>query len=82
LLNKEEEYLNIVSDQIDSPTSANYIVDATAYCLQNLSEEGYGTYNIKNYGKTGWRGVAIFVMSQLAKCDIKLRTTVKNISQF
>ena len=71
--------MNIVSDQIGSPTSANYIADITSYCLQNLSEEHYGIYNITNSGKTSWYELATFVVSQLVKCDIKLKTTVKNI---
>ena len=78
-LAKEKEYLNIVSDQIGSPTSANYIADATAYCLQNLKEEQYGIYNITSSGKASWYELATFTINQLIKNKIELKATIKNI---
>ncbi len=78
-LAKEKEYLNIVSDQIGSPTSANYIADVTAHCLQNLSEDRYGIYNITSSGKTSWYELATFIIGQIVKYDIEIKTTIKNI---
>lgn len=59
-LASEREELNIVTDQIGSPTWARLIADATAHCLrqsaQELSVNNFesGIFNLTSSGETSW----------------------------
>ena len=56
----EREELNIVSDQIGSPTPASLIADVTANCLLLLTAGigQTGVYHLAPTGQTSWHGLA------------------------
>lgn len=78
-LAKEKDNLSIVSDQIGVPTCANYIADITAYCIKNLNNKLYGTYNLTPTGETSWHGLATFVINELNKKNINFKATTQTI---
>ena len=60
-LGKERDSLNIVNDQIGTPTYARDIAITTMSILQNLSNTNfaeYGIYNYSNGGVTNWADFA------------------------
>ena len=80
-LAKEKKELRIISDQIGSPTSADFIADVTAHCIiQSLAEKKYGIFNLTTEGAVSWHGLAKFVVSELYNLGIKFKTTPDNIT--
>ena len=77
LANKHSQ-LNIVDDQIGSPTSASSIAIATALAMKNPVD---GVYHMTSSGKTSWCGFARKIFSQAAKLEILDNTpTINGIS--
>jgi dTDP-4-dehydrorhamnose reductase len=70
--------LNIVDDQVGSPTSANSIAIATAFAMKNPVD---GIYHMTSSGKTSWCGFARKIFAQAAKLGILNNTpTINGIS--
>jgi dTDP-4-dehydrorhamnose reductase len=67
--------LNIVDDQIGSPTWANSIAMATAMALQNPTN---GLYHLTSSGKTSWYGFARKIFSQAVKLNLIAQMPVVN----
>ena len=67
-LGRENDELNIVNDQIGSPTWASSIAMATALCLQN--SDANGIYHMTSSGKTSWCGFARRIFSQTEKLGL------------
>jgi dTDP-4-dehydrorhamnose reductase len=79
-LANEREELRIVSDQIGSPTSADFIADVTAHCIvQSLNDKKYGVYNLTSSGEISWHGLAKFAINELQKTGINFKTIPNNI---
>ena len=58
-LSKNHDELNVVSDQIGSPT---YTVDLAKLLVEMSETEKYGTYNVNNEGYTSWADFAEYIM--------------------
>lgn len=63
----EKNELNVVDDQIGSPTWAKSIAMITAITLQNPID---GLYHLTSSGKTSWSGFARRIFAQAAKLNI------------
>ncbi len=66
-LAKTRDELNIVDDQIGSPTSAQSIALGTLLALQNPTD---GLYHITSSGKTSWCGFARKIFAQAYKLQL------------
>ena len=66
-LAKEKDELNIVDDQVGSPTWANSIAMATALALHNPID---GLYHMTSSGKTSWCAFARRIFSQAKKLHL------------
>jgi len=67
-LGSEKDELNIVNDQIGSPTWASSIAMATALSLHKSDENGI--FHMTSSGKTSWCGFARRIFSQAEKLGI------------
>lgn len=71
--------LNVVSDQIGAPTSAELVADITAVCLHQLIQKSVdpnsfsGTYHLACKGETSWHRYAQLVISEAINCGMSLR---------
>jgi len=74
-LANEKDQLNIVDDQIGSPTWANSIAMATAIALKNPVD---GLFHLTSSGKTSWSGFARRIFSIAEKLDLIQNTPVVN----
>jgi dTDP-4-dehydrorhamnose reductase len=80
----ERNELNIVADQIGSPTSARLIAETTALCLQqSLGEKHYGTfssglYHLTTSDNTSWHGFSEEIVN-IARSTLEIQLMVKNI---
>ncbi|HEY8707520.1 MAG TPA: sugar nucleotide-binding protein, partial [Burkholderiaceae bacterium] len=63
-LAKERDTLNVIDDQIGSPTGADLLADLTAHALRALlwHPELAGTYHAVAQGETSWHGYARHVI--------------------
>nr|WP_316640615.1 dTDP-4-dehydrorhamnose reductase [uncultured Roseateles sp.] len=77
----QREQLNVVADQIGSPTSAELLADITAHALRQTLQQPLqqmqlaGLYHLSAAGHTSWQGFASFIVEQaLARGqDLRLR---------
>jgi len=77
-LAQDIEELDIVDDQIGSPTWAKSIAIITAITLQNPVD---GLYHLTSSGKTSWSGFARRIFSQAARLNlINIAPKVKGIT--
>lgn len=67
-LGRENDELNIVDDQIGSPTWASSIAMATALCLRHSDENGI--FHMTSSGKTSWCGFARRIFSHAEKLGL------------
>ena len=73
-LGKDRDRLNIVSDQIGTPTYARDIAESTMQVIKQIANpafENYGIYNFSNAGITNWADFAkkIFELENI-KCEV------------
>jgi dTDP-4-dehydrorhamnose reductase len=61
----EREQLNVINDQIGTPTGADLLADVSAHALRRLARqpELAGTYHVAAGGETSWHGYAQFVIA-------------------
>lgn len=84
-LARERERLDIVSDQIGAPTSAEMIADITSLCLckltsnHDLANRASGTYHLVPTGSTSWYEYAKHVISEAAMHGMDLSVTVDDV---
>lgn len=74
-LAQEKPELNIVDDQVGSPTLASSLAMATALTLTKPVD---GLYHMTSSGKTSWCGFARRIFSQAKKLDIIPNTPIVN----
>jgi len=68
-LGKEKKYINVVNDQIGSPTNAN---DLAYHILKLIETEEYGIYNCTGKGECTWYEFAKMIIKLSGeKCEIK-----------
>lgn len=81
-LAQTKETLNVVSDQIGAPTSAEFIADTSAeLALRTLNEkhELFGIYNLVPNGTTSWCDFAKWIVSQTQSLGIDQALKPQNI---
>ena len=66
-LSKTHDKLNVVNDQIGSPT---YTVDLAKLLVEMVQTEKYGTYNVNNEGYCSWAEFAKYIMKISGKKTI------------
>ncbi|RJX30674.1 MAG: dTDP-4-dehydrorhamnose reductase [Oxalobacter sp.] len=73
-LAKERDDLNIVSDQIGAPTSAELIADITALAILAWQADilPEGVYHLTASGETSWHGLASYVLDRAIAKGMKL----------
>jgi len=67
-LGNEKDQLNVVSDQIGTPTHAVDLAEALIAIIQKNSENAFGIYNFSNEGQCSWYDFAdeIFKVNHIA----------------
>lgn len=81
-LASERETLNIVADQIGTPTSSNAIAEAMMQILQQGSFDVSGVYHLVNSGQASWFEFAQAIVEEsnaLRQRERKVRLLVKHI---
>src|SRR5690606_4173685 len=80
-LGRERVELNVVDDQIGSPTSADLIADVSAHLLAALLDgRGRpGLYHLASGGHTSWCGYARFIMAEAQRLGLDLRCTPESV---
>ena len=80
-LARERESLNIVSDQIGAPTSAELIADVTALSIAayfaNVLPEGM--YHLTAAGETSWHGLASYAVEKAIENGVELKLNTQSI---
>jgi dTDP-4-dehydrorhamnose reductase len=75
-LARERDSLNIIDDQIGSPTGADLLADVTAHAIRTALQrpEVSGLYHVVAGGEISWHGYARFVIdfAERAGIDIKV----------
>lgn len=75
----ERDSLNVVSDQIGAPTSAELIADVTALCIAKITQGKHGIeslsgiYHLVAKGETSWYQYAKFVLAKAEEAGISLK---------
>jgi dTDP-4-dehydrorhamnose reductase len=84
---QEKSFLNIVSDQQGTPTSADTIADVTYKIIKTILKkpnfEDFGTYHIALEGETNWYQYACFINDEAVRLGLKTTMTshdIKSIS--
>ena len=63
-LGKDRRQLNVVADQVGSPTWSKDLARAIAACIPKLGEETYGTYHYTNSGVASWYDFAVAIFEE------------------
>ncbi len=80
-LGKERDALNVVTDQIGSPTSAELIADITtkaitAFYAKTLPE---GIYHLTASGQTSWHNLACYLMKKAHEAKMPMKLSPERI---
>ncbi len=79
-LAKEKESLSVVNDQVGSPTSAEFIADATIKCVEKgINNENSGIYHLTSKGAVSWYEFAQYIVKFLTNQGEKFTLKVENI---
>ena len=82
-LSQEKTFLNIVSDQIGSPTSADTLANVTCKIIKtmfsNPNFKDFGTYHITLEGETDWYHYTCLIVEEAARLGLKTNMTPKAI---
>lgn len=80
-LARERETLDIVSDQLGAPTSAELIADITAIAIASCQSDTLreGIYHLTAAGSTSWYGLACYIVQQARMRGMALKLDVPNI---
>jgi dTDP-4-dehydrorhamnose reductase len=74
---KDNESLNIVSDQCGSPASAVMLASVTFNIIDAIFKKNnftdYGTYHVTNEGETNWHNYANFIAVEAIKLGLKIK---------
>ena len=70
-LGNEKEYINVVSDQIGTPTYAGDLADVIVKIIPQMNEKNSGIYHFTNTGVCSWYDFAVEIMEKSGlKCVV------------
>ena len=77
----ERDTLNVISDQIGAPTSAELLADITAHAILKTQRDSTlaGLYHCTASGETSWHGYAHYVLQQAEQLGWPLRATAEKV---
>jgi dTDP-4-dehydrorhamnose reductase len=82
-LAQEKSSLNVVSDQIGTPTSSDVLANATynivKTILKNNNFKYFGTYHVTSIGDTDWFHYACFIIDGAIRLGLKTTMTSRDI---
>ncbi|MEO6975102.1 MAG: dTDP-4-dehydrorhamnose reductase [Gallionella sp.] len=80
-LARERDRLNIIDDQIGSPTGADLLADVTAYAIRTALQrpEVSGLYHVVAGGEISWHGYARFVIDFAGRAGIDIKVPLDAI---
>jgi dTDP-4-dehydrorhamnose reductase len=82
-LAQEKSSLNVVSDQMGTPTSSDLLAKVTynivKTILKNTNFKDFGTYHVTSMGNTDWFHYACFIVEEAMRLGLKTTMTSKDI---
>ncbi len=80
-LARERDTLDVVSDQLGAPTSAELLADVTALAIASCQSDALreGMYHLTASGSTSWYGLACYIVQQAHAKGMDLKLDVPNI---
>ena len=82
-LAQEKSSLNVVSDQMGTPTSSDLLANVTynviKTILKNPNFKDFGTYHIALEGETNWYQYACFINDEAVRLGLKTTMTSQDI---
>lgn len=81
-LAQQRDHLNVIDDQIGTPTGADLLADVTAHAMRAARQqpELSGLYHLAAAGETSWHGYASFVLDSARQAGIKLTVASENVT--
>jgi dTDP-4-dehydrorhamnose reductase len=80
---QEKTSLNVVSDQIGTPTSSEALADVSYKIVEAIFNdpnfEDFGTYHVTSMGDTDWFHYACFIVNEAMRLGLKTTMTFKDI---
>ncbi len=77
-LGSDRDTLNVVYDQVGTPTWTADIAHAITALMPRLSAESWGTYHFTNSGVTSWYDFAVAIFEEAARLDYPLKVSQVN----
>jgi dTDP-4-dehydrorhamnose reductase len=82
-LTQEKSSLNVVSDQMGTPTSSDVLADVTFSVVKAISNnpsfKDFGTYHVTSMGDTDWFHYACFILDEAKRLGLQTLMTSKDI---
>jgi dTDP-4-dehydrorhamnose reductase len=82
-LAQEKSSLNVVCDQMGTPTSSDLLTNVTynivRTILKNTNFKDFGTYHVTSMGDTDWFHYACFIIDEAMRLGLKTTMTSKDI---
>ena len=81
-LAKERDALNVIADQVGSPTSAELLADVAAHAVRSAMHQPTlaGVYHCAAAGETSWHGYASYVLAQAQALGWPLKASADNVN--
>ena len=83
-LAQEKSSLNVVSDQMGTPTSSDLLANVTynivKTILKNTNFKDFGTYHVTSMGDTDWFHYACLIVDEAMRLGLKTTMTSKDIN--